>query len=120
MPTETRSSNTEMVSVPRDEVERLIKLLAYQAHPYPSPHAEYWQSVLDQPADEPRGEPVWYMIESGLSVMHAKDKAHSDLQGWNTSAYSIPLYAIHKPEECVRCEGRIKFVAGSCPQCGVF
>ncbi|MFG0419702.1 hypothetical protein [Pseudomonas sp. zjy_8] len=120
MPTENRSSNTKMVSVPRDEVERLIKLLAYQAHPYPSPHAEYWQRILDQPTEERYGEPVWYMIESGLSVMHAKDKALSDFQGWDTSAYRIPLYALYKPEECVRCEGRVKFVSGSCPQCGAF
>lgn len=56
MPTENRSSNTEqMVSVQRDEVERLVKLLAYQAHPYPSPHAEYWQGVLDQPAAQHLG-----------------------------------------------------------------
>ncbi|MCY1451039.1 hypothetical protein D9M71_678850 [compost metagenome] len=51
MPTENRSSNTEqMVSVPRDEVERLVKLLQYQAHPSPSPHAEFWQGLLDAPA----------------------------------------------------------------------
>lgn len=55
MPTENRSSNTDMVSVPREEVERLVKLLAYQAHPYPSPHAEYWQSVLDQPVEQSQG-----------------------------------------------------------------
>lgn len=54
MPTENRST---MVSVPRDEVERLVKLLAYQAHPYPSPHAEYWQGILDAPAQH-QGEPV--------------------------------------------------------------
>lgn len=57
MPTENRSSNTEMVSVPRDELERLVKLLSYQAHPYPSPHAEYWQGILDAPAQQ-QGEPV--------------------------------------------------------------
>ncbi len=51
MSTENRSSNTEqMVSVPRDEVERLVKLLQYQAHPYPSPHAAFWQGLLDAPA----------------------------------------------------------------------
>lgn len=54
MPTENRSA---MISVPRDEVERLVKLLAYQAHPYPSPHAEYWQGILDAPAQQ-QGEPV--------------------------------------------------------------
>ncbi|MGF6595160.1 hypothetical protein, partial [Pseudomonas sp. 2835] len=59
MPTENRSSNTEqMVSAPRDEVERLVKLLQYQAHPYPSPHAEFWQGLLDAPAAQHQGEPM--------------------------------------------------------------
>ncbi len=54
MPTENRSCNTEqMVSVPRDEVERLVKQLKYQTHPYPSPHAEFWQGLLDAPAAQP-------------------------------------------------------------------
>ncbi len=59
MPTENRSSNTEqMVSVPRDEIERLVKLLQYQAHPYPSPHAEFWQGLLDAPVAQHQVEPV--------------------------------------------------------------
>ncbi|MNJ62629.1 hypothetical protein D3C77_584780 [compost metagenome] len=44
--------------MPRDEVERLVKLLQYQAHPYPSPHAEFWQGLLDDPAAQRQGEPV--------------------------------------------------------------
>jgi hypothetical protein len=52
-------SNTEqMVSVPRDEVERLVKLLQYQAHPYPSPHAEFWQGLLDAPAAQHQGDVI--------------------------------------------------------------
>ncbi|KJK14907.1 hypothetical protein [Pseudomonas sp. 2(2015)] len=59
MPTENRSSNTEqMVSVPRDEVERLVKLLQYQAYPYPSPHAEFWKVLLDAPSAQHQGEPT--------------------------------------------------------------
>ncbi|MCF5056869.1 hypothetical protein GIW54_05365 [Pseudomonas proteolytica] len=42
-------SDNQMIIVPRDEVEGLVKLLQYQAHPYPSPHAEFWQSLLDKP-----------------------------------------------------------------------
>ncbi len=38
-------SDSQMISVPRDEVERLVKLLQYQAHPHPSPHAECWQGL---------------------------------------------------------------------------
>lgn len=42
-------SDNQVITVPRDEVERLVKLLQYQAHPYPSPHAEFWQGLLDTP-----------------------------------------------------------------------
>lgn len=50
-------SDNQVITVPRDEVERLVKLLQYQAHPYPSPHAEFWQRLLDKPAP-PQGETV--------------------------------------------------------------
>ncbi|MBF4207472.1 hypothetical protein EI533_07000 [Pseudomonas donghuensis] len=73
MPTESRSSNTEqMVSVPRDEVERLVKLLQYQAHPYPSPHAEFWQGLLDAPAAQHQGEPVAVLYADGFVMTKAE------------------------------------------------
>lgn len=51
-------SDNQMINVARDEVERLVKLLQYQAHPYPSPHAEFWQGLLDNPSAPAQGEPV--------------------------------------------------------------
>ncbi|WP_256658232.1 hypothetical protein [Pseudomonas sp. DG56-2] len=72
MPTENRSSNTEqMVSVPRDEVERLVKLLQYQAHPYPSPHAEFWQGLLDAPVAQHQSEPI---IVEAVAVTREDDE----------------------------------------------
>lgn len=47
-------SDNRMIIVPRDEVERLVKLLQYQAHPYPSPHAAFWQRLLAKPASNVR------------------------------------------------------------------
>lgn len=47
----------QLINVPRDEVERLVKLLQYQAHPHPSPHAKFWQDLLDTPAAQQQGEP---------------------------------------------------------------
>ncbi|MEZ0509496.1 hypothetical protein ACAW49_14765 [Pseudomonas sp. Env-44] len=47
-------SDIQMIIVPRDEVERLVKLLQHQAHPYPSPHAEFWQCLLDKPVPTER------------------------------------------------------------------
>ncbi|MCY1383314.1 hypothetical protein D9M68_843500 [compost metagenome] len=36
----------DTINVPRDEVERLVNLLRYQSHPNRSPHADYWESLL--------------------------------------------------------------------------
>nr|WP_314872109.1 hypothetical protein [uncultured Pseudomonas sp.] len=60
--------------------------------------------VTGKPAEQHQGEPVWYMIESGLSVMHAKAKALSEQNGWDTSAYSIPLHTNADPAEVERVE----------------
>ncbi|WP_236176098.1 hypothetical protein [Pseudomonas qingdaonensis] len=90
MPTENRSSNTEqMVSVPRDEVERLVKLLKYQAHPYPSPHAEFWQGLLDAPAQH-KGDPDRALKDALFACLAAggDDREYGgvatagDRQGW--------------------------------------
>lgn len=90
MPTENRSSNTDqMVSVPRDEVERLVKLLKYQAHPYPSPHAEFWQGLLDAPAQH-KGDPDRALKDALFACLAAggDDREYGgvatagDRQGW--------------------------------------
>lgn len=102
--TENRSSNTEMVSVPRDEVERLVKLLAYQAHPYPSPHAEYWQGILDAPAEPHQGEPVALPDRDAMQRAYTACKYHAPHifeAGWNALRDEIaklgPLYARPAP-----------------------
>lgn len=51
-------TDSQVINVPRAEVERLVKLLQYQAHPYPSPHAEFWQGLLDNPSAQAQDEPV--------------------------------------------------------------
>ncbi|WP_442108736.1 hypothetical protein [Pseudomonas sp. NUPR-001] len=83
MPTENRSSNTEqMVSVPRDEVERLVKLLQYQAHPCPSPHAEFWQGLLDAPAAQHQedGFSAGDMADQGAKAFAARDTEVKELR----------------------------------------
>ncbi|PYC28782.1 hypothetical protein DMX06_01000 [Pseudomonas mosselii] len=50
------------------------------------------RALLAQPVEQHQGEPAWYMTENGLSATHAKMKALSDRQGWDTSDYSVPLY----------------------------
>ncbi|OUM28008.1 hypothetical protein B8W70_15535 [Pseudomonas sp. 1239] len=79
-----------MVSVPRDEVERLVKLLKYQAHPYPSPHAEFWQGLLDAPAAQHKGDPDRALKDALFACLAAGggDREYGgvatagDRQGW--------------------------------------
>lgn len=81
--------SNEFVMVPRAELVRL------QENMDPHRGAVAWGIVCDllaKPSEQRQGEPVWYMTEGGLSVMHAKAKTMSDQQGLDTSAYSVPLY----------------------------
>ncbi|MEG1082241.1 MAG: hypothetical protein RSE44_27235, partial [Pseudomonas sp.] len=96
MPTENRSSNTEqMVSVPRDEVERLVKLLQYQAHPCPSPHAEFWQGLLDAAAQH-QGEPVAWLIRRWVPGENPSPWSSAITKPEHPSLEAKPLY-LHPP-----------------------
>ncbi|MDD1017363.1 hypothetical protein [Pseudomonas rubra] len=98
MPTENRSSNTEqMVSVPRDEVERLVKLLQYQAHPYPSPHAEFWQGLLDAPVAQYQGEPA-LSIPDGYCIMPRQLNAEN-----GAKALLLGEFKLEVTRECPEC-----------------
>ncbi|KEY87778.1 hypothetical protein MBA34_13485 [Pseudomonas capeferrum] len=57
MPTETRSSNTEMVSVPRETIEQAEKLLQEDNR---CTMAREFRTILAKPADQHQGEPVAY------------------------------------------------------------
>lgn len=59
-------SDNQMIIVAREEVERLVKLLQYQAHPYPSPHAEFWQSLLDNPSTQGQSDPGPWIAWAGV------------------------------------------------------
>ncbi|MEG1628569.1 hypothetical protein [Pseudomonas sp.] len=98
MPTENRSSNNEqMVSVPRDEVERLVKLLQYQAHPYPSPHAEFWQGLLDAPVAQHQDEPVAYWVIDEFGQKKVVLPGSETVARGKTRGYAMrPLY-FHPP-----------------------
>ncbi|MFV3319379.1 hypothetical protein ACNFHO_27285, partial [Pseudomonas sp. NY15374] len=117
MPTENRST---MVSLPRDEVERLVKLLAYQAHPYPSPHAEYWQGILDAPGQH-QVEPVGMLLideyfdsrEVGDVDVQLDSKVCEQLAA-NYPGQSLPIYthpAPADPGEVERLRAALKFYA---------
>ncbi|WP_254506315.1 hypothetical protein, partial [Pseudomonas sp. FBF18] len=112
MPTENRPSNTEqMVSVPRSLLEEAcngLRITQERAR-------KELRALLAQPPAQYQGEPAWYMIENGLSAVHAKDKAKSERQGFDMRAYCVPLYR-HPPTsadagELERLRAALKFYA---------
>ncbi len=84
MPTENRSSNTEMVSVPRDLAESIIRMLQGSGG---WKTAEQLGALLSQPAQQ-QGEPVaWLVTGTGMRGAYIKDPSH-----W-AHGYSVrPLY----------------------------
>ncbi|WP_050439960.1 MULTISPECIES: hypothetical protein [Pseudomonas putida group] len=71
MPTENRSSNTEMVSVPRDLIELALAHL-------PSDSAAKWEiyDVLVQPAPPSHPEPIAWMVDTAF--WWTKEEAERD------------------------------------------
>lgn len=86
-------NDNQMINVPRNEVERLVKLLQHQAHPYPSPHAEFWQGQLDKPAlvavAPHERSPKDYAIEHAEYMATSADHVLAEFQ-----AYGLALLAV--------------------------
>lgn len=89
MPTENRSSNTEMVSVPRELIVRASSTaLGMSAKKDRMAAKSELRAILAQPAEQHQGEPVAYLItQPGCSpaLVHARDIS-------NPSKYAVPLY----------------------------
>lgn len=97
MPTENRSSEPQTLSVPREELERLVKLLAYQAHPCPSPHAEYWQSLLDKPVEQHQIAPAT-SLPDGYCIMPRRLTAEN-----GAKALLLGEFKLEVTRECPEC-----------------
>ena len=73
MPTENRSSNTEMVSVPREQLqpwqERFSKAQMFQ-------QSTEIQAAMAQPAPQPHPEPIAWMV--GTAIWWTKEEAERD------------------------------------------
>ena len=84
MPTENRSSNTEMVSVPRELLERCDfgKNTASALAALPELRA-----VLAQPAPQPHAEPIAWMV--GTAIWRTKEEAERD-----AAATGLPIVGL--------------------------
>ncbi|WP_152031570.1 hypothetical protein [Pseudomonas putida] len=86
MPTENRSSNTEMVSVPRDLVRRLISA-TIAARGEGSPTQREAEALLSQPSPQPHSEPIAWMV--GTAFWWTKEEAERD-----AAATGLPIVPV--------------------------
>lgn len=119
MPTENRSSNTEMVSVPRERLDALWREIQDSSlRSEDPPHVRFAAALLAQPAEQRQGEPVAWM-DPRSPQMHAtisnEVKQHNlKFGGAPASAvngYTIPLYTHADPGEVERLRTALKFYA---------
>jgi len=82
MPTENRSSNTEMVSVPRDLIDLTLAHLPHDS-------AAKWEiyDLLAQPNPQPHAEPIAWMV--GTAIWWTKEEAERD-----AAAMSLPVIGL--------------------------
>ena len=82
MPTENRSSNTEMVGVPRDLIDLALAHL-------PNDSAAKWEihEVLAQPAPQHHAEPIAWMV--GTAIWWTKEEAERD-----AAATGLPIVGL--------------------------
>lgn len=89
MPTENRSSNTEMVSVPRHTLENILKDGSVKPEIYAS-FRQAQQSIralLDQPDPQPHAEPIAWMV--GTAIWWIKEEAERD-----AAATGLPIVPV--------------------------
>ncbi|MCX2891679.1 hypothetical protein OO258_25970 [Pseudomonas sp. DCB_BI] len=89
MPTENRSCNTEMVSVPRELADRIQQRLDLAASAFKAakPERDQFRALLAKPAPQPHPDPIAWMV--GTAIWWTKEEAERDAQ-----AAGLPVVAI--------------------------
>lgn len=80
MPTENRTSNTEMVSVPRELTREMLNGVCM----HPDLARSLWSALLKnapQPADQHQGEPIAWMVGSAIWWSKPEAEVDADLVG---------------------------------------
>ncbi|MEX5364384.1 hypothetical protein WCE03_21440 [Pseudomonas guariconensis] len=110
MPTENRSSNTEMVSVPREWAQHYADLLEERCG---YEKAEQVTAFLAKPAEQHQGEPIGYVCPRALdAAINGRIGAEqiSILKAPNLYI-NKPLYTHADPGEVERLRAALKFYA---------
>ncbi|WP_178081562.1 hypothetical protein [Pseudomonas sp. Choline-3u-10] len=100
---------SKQISIPQHEVERVINVLRYGAHPHPSPHADYLATLLAQPQVEP--VPAGYIVMP--CALSAENGAKAALTGefriGHETTCSGCYYDDEPDEECEVCGGEVTY-----------
>ncbi|MGO0628750.1 hypothetical protein ACTORR_01550 [Pseudomonas sp. SAR267] len=94
MPTENRSSNTQMVSVPRSDIEALLKEADHMSGYTTASNYEevagcirHMRALLSQPTPQPHHEPIAWMV--GTAFWWTKEEAERD-----AAAMGLPVVGL--------------------------
>nr|WP_312158324.1 hypothetical protein [Pseudomonas juntendi] len=90
MPTENRSSNTEMVIFPRELSDDLAELIATRARVCGGGAFEIWEAICEgfaAPAPQPHAEPIAWMV--GTAFWWTKEEAERD-----AAATGLPIVGL--------------------------
>ncbi|MEF0148440.1 hypothetical protein PZY26_24855, partial [Pseudomonas guariconensis] len=104
MPTENRSSNTEMVSVPREWLNS-VALLQMPLDQLQEQAVEFLCEPCDEPAEQQQGEPVAWLWEhvNGLRICTTSERApFTNEHAIPPNCKKTPLYAHANPGEVER------------------
>ena len=108
MPTENRSSNTEMVSVPRDLLARVSSTeLGMSAKKDRHAAAFEVRAILAMPNPQPHPEPIAWMV--GTAFWWTKEEAERDAAA--TGLPVVPIGPIADQGEAERLRAALKFYA---------
>lgn len=114
MPTENRSSSTEMVSFPRELSDDLAELIATQARVCGGGAYEIWEVIckgFGQPAERHQGEPVAVLYANGSVLTKADCGDVFDI----CCKVETPLYTHADPGEVERLRAEIQSLRKTLP-----
>ena len=101
MPTENRSSKTEMVSFPRELSDDLAELIAHRARVCGGGAFEIWEAICEgfaAPATQPHPEPIAWMV--GTAFWWTKEEAERDAAATGLPIVGLgPMDAIRPAEQ---------------------
>lgn len=106
MPTENRSSNTEMVSVPRELADRIQQRLDLAASAFKAakPERDQFRALLAHPTPHPHAEPIAWIV--GTAIWWHKPGAEQDSA--KTGEPMVPLGPCDSPSEIARLTAQFK------------